>query len=144
MKCGCAISSVMLACDNIVHEWELPGPSGERFHEMKMVTQRLQDGGPDDVNHELSNQLDWQIERLHGDEVFFKLNDMAWDVMEAEAQTMSQRINARDLANLRYLRGQGEPVCPVLPLRRSARIKAMNALPLRRSARIKAMDKMKA
>ena len=81
---------------------------------------------PDDVNHELSNQVDWMIKRLCGDEVFFRLNDMAWDMMEAEVQTMSQRINARDLASMRCLRGQGEPVCPVLPLRRSARIRAMN------------------
>ncbi|CAB9530530.1 unknown protein [Seminavis robusta] len=104
MKYGFALSSIVLACDNIVREWDLPGPSSERFHEMKMVTQSLQDGGSDgEQEFELNNRLDWAIECLCGDEVFFKLNDMAWDMTEI----MSQRINARDFANMRYLRGQG-------------------------------------
>ena len=101
MKCGYALSSVVLCCDNIVREWDLPGPSSERFHEMRMVTQLLQNGGSDGEDFELNNRLDMAIKCLCGDEIFFKLNDMAWDVMEAEAAGCQ-------------------------PLRRSPRIKAMN------------------
>lgn len=88
MNCGKALAHVVLSSDDIVREWDLPGPSAEKYKEMEWACKMILEDGKDQADPVLVFRVRSLLECCHGDEVCFRIDRDARESLVEDGSRM--------------------------------------------------------